>query len=275
MTSDNTKDNTNNRPAEYDQSDELRFDSIKKHCGDYFVTYQPPVSSPHFATIALVFLKPTDSHVIATAMEAELQKWASRYKIPVMVSAFDNTDSLISLTDIRPENHLVGWCTLGDNKIVQSWKLNDLETFIKTNTEKVDLKNVYVGVPFRTKADIKAASDKKLAVLGKQIRTLKIFLVVWWVIVPIATATLEYFAPSWLTLLIYVYSFWTGYRTWRKLSGRKKPSKREIEKAEKERKMQHYYHHCERNPMGFARLKVENFEEDAREDIKKEASQIV
>ena len=32
------------------------------------------------------------------------------------------------------------------------------------------------------------------------------------------------------------------------------------EKAEKKRKMDHYYYHCERNPEGFMRLKFENFD---------------
>jgi len=31
------------------------------------------------------------------------------------------------------------------------------------------------------------------------------------------------------------------------------------------------FYHCERNPEGFARLKVENFEREARERILKEA----
>jgi hypothetical protein len=34
---------------------------------------------------------------------------------------------------------------------------------------------------------------------------------------------------------------------------------------EKERKMAHYFYHCERNPDGFARLRNENFEDDERD----------
>jgi hypothetical protein len=34
--------------------------------------------------------------------------------------------------------------------------------------------------------------------------------------------------------------------------------------------MSHYFYHCERNPDGFARLKVENFEREAKERILKE-----
>jgi hypothetical protein len=35
--------------------------------------------------------------------------------------------------------------------------------------------------------------------------------------------------------------------------------------------MKHYFYHCERNPEGFARLKAENFEREAKERIIKEA----
>ena len=34
--------------------------------------------------------------------------------------------------------------------------------------------------------------------------------------------------------------------------------------------MNHYFYHCERNPEGFMRLKVENFEREAKERTLKE-----
>ena len=36
--------------------------------------------------------------------------------------------------------------------------------------------------------------------------------------------------------------------------------------AEKRQKMEHYFYHCERNPEGFMRLKVENFERETMEE---------
>jgi len=35
--------------------------------------------------------------------------------------------------------------------------------------------------------------------------------------------------------------------------------------------MEHYHYHCERNPEGFLRLKLENFEREEREQIQNEA----
>ena len=43
---------------------------------------------------------------------------------------------------------------------------------------------------------------------------------------------------------------------------------------EKSERMEHYYLHCERNPAGFQRLKIENFESDAIERTRAEARAI-
>jgi len=74
-----------------------------------------------------------------------------------------------------------------------------------------------------------------------------------------------------LAIAVLLYSLSQAFRTARKLFWHLEPSKSEKEKAEKELTMGHYYYHCERNPEGFARLKVENFEREARERIVKEA----
>jgi len=67
---------------------------------------------------------------------------------------------------------------------------------------------------------------------------------------------------------------WQAIRTARKLFWRVEPSKSEKEKAEKELKMSHYFYHCERNLEGFARLKIENFEREAKERILKETEDL-
>lgn len=38
--------------------------------------------------------------------------------------------------------------------------------------------------------------------------------------------------------------------------------------------MEDYYDHCERNPEGFERLRIENFERETREQIQNEARQL-
>jgi hypothetical protein len=53
-----------------------------------------------------------------------------------------------------------------------------------------------------------------------------------------------------------------------------KLTQREKEKAEKDLRMRHYYYHCEQNPEGFNRLKIENFERDAIKQTHLEAEEI-
>jgi hypothetical protein len=38
--------------------------------------------------------------------------------------------------------------------------------------------------------------------------------------------------------------------------------------------MAHYFYHCERNPAGFARLKMENFEKDISEHTRREVDEL-
>ena len=68
---------------------------------------------------------------------------------------------------------------------------------------------------------------------------------------------------NWVGWIVSGVSICTGLYKAAKVFGLRKPTRRERAEAEKERKMQHYFYHCERNPKGFAQLKVENFGQDA------------
>ena len=99
---------------------------------------------------------------------------------------------------------------------------------------------------------------------------MKIILAVWLAAIPAGWAIIEYLGSEWLAIAVLLYSLWQAFRTARKLFWRVEPSKSEKEKAEKELKMRHYFYHCERNPEGFTRLKIENFEREAKERTLKE-----
>ena len=103
---------------------------------------------------------------------------------------------------------------------------------------------------------------------------MKGLLAVWLVFVPAGIAFFMYFGPEWIGLLAFIFSLWKAWRTWLRMTGRSKPSHKEHEKAERERKMQHYYYHCERNSIGFQKLMVENLTEEARQRVEQEAAQL-
>jgi hypothetical protein len=71
-----------------------------------------------------------------------------------------------------------------------------------------------------------------------------------------------------------VISFLVGMYKAAKKFGWIKKSQREIDDEERQRKMRHYFYHCERNPQGFARLKCENFDRENAEKNRLELDQL-
>ena len=94
---------------------------------------------------------------------------------------------------------------------------------------------------------------------------------VWAVVVPAGVAILEWWS-DWLGVVVLVYSLYKAIEKALRLMGRWPKSKAEAQKEAEEARMCHHHYHCERNPEGFERLKLENFERWAREDIQKEAN---
>lgn len=95
-----------------------------------------------------------------------------------------------------------------------------------------------------------------------QARTLKTFIFLGWILVPLLIALFGFASVLIGTILFVISLFkiaWTGLELYGKpekwLRGYKS-------KIEKERKMKHYYYHCERNPNGFRSLFLENLEDE-------------
>jgi hypothetical protein len=239
--------------------------------GDYIVTYYPPDKWRDFAILQLTFLQARAPEEIIRKLESELLYWLQRYPIRAMASAFDDTGSFIYLGDASIEHHLVGWVEPGSGKPSLSWRLSDLTRFSKMHALPADLREVYHDIPYLTEEQRQADIDRNVAKRRRSIRFLRGISIVWFVLVPIGVALFEYFGPEWLATAVLLYSLWQGVQEWLRITGRKKQSQREKEKSDKDLKMGHYYYHCERNPEGFLRLKVENFEREAREKLIVEA----
>jgi len=254
--------------------EQLYFDAIKEDRGSYFVEYQPPVANNTFATLSVVYPDIFELNQVGECMRTEMIHWLARYPVPVMVSAFDVAENIIRPNGSSDDGFLVGWFVPGTNEIASSWKLNELPAFLNDTTSLPDWRTIYKDVSFRTDTQVKAAAQNKIEQTRKQNLALKIFLMLWLAVIPAAWATSQYFGPDWLARIVYIYALWQAIRAWRKLTGHVKPSRSEKEKAEKERKMAHYYYHCERNLAGFSRLKIENFEKDISEHTRKEAEEL-
>src|SRR5277367_4050233 len=98
------------------------FKPIQEDRDWYFVEYSPPLESHRFATLKLVIPGKVEKAKIVQAMETELAGWLARYPIPLMVSAFDATGSLIHLAPIKECDFLMGFEPKGQKTITSDWR---------------------------------------------------------------------------------------------------------------------------------------------------------
>lgn len=250
--------------------EKLHFDSIREARGSYFVEYQPPVGETNFAILNVTFPNDIAATLIPNLMMDELRLWLSRYPVPIMASAWDDKDDLISPSE--NSRFLVGWIEPKTGEVVTSWSIEDLTNFEKTAPASPDWCTIYTDVSFRTDAEVKASADKSFQESRKQIRLLKMMLVLWLAVIPVVIAVVEFLGPEWLGAIVLCYSLWNALSVALRIWGWTRPSRKEEDSAEMERKLQHYKYHCEKNPEGFLRLKAENFERDARKRAQTEAA---
>ena len=255
-------------------SEQLYFDALKEARGSYFVEYQPPVSSNPFATLNLVYPGAFALPKVAEDMRSEMDHWLARYRVPLMVSAFDVAENVIRPHGNNDDASLVGWHAPGTDEVISSWKLDELSLYLKQPIANADWRSIYTDIPHRTQTQVTENAEKEISRDRKQNRILRGIFVFWLSVIPAAWAVMQYLGPEWLAIAILIYSLWKAWLTGNKLLGHVKTFRSEEEKAEKQRKMDHYFYHCERNPEGFSRLKVEDFERDIGERTRREAESL-
>lgn len=244
----------------------LFFDKIKEDRSWYFVEYSPPIGGYKFAILSVVVSDEARSNEeIAKAMESEVEHWLRRYPIPVMASAFDATESFMHLEDVRGDSNLMAYVSPAD-KVVSAWRLMENGELPDDALDNEKLKAIYSDIPFRTKQQLAAAVDQS----KKQMRAGWWVIFAWAVAVPLAVAVMEWWS-DWLGYVVLTYAFWKAIEKTLRLKGKWPKSKAEIDREAEELRMRHHHYHCERNPDGFNRLKVENFEKEARQRIADEA----
>lgn len=248
-------------------TDQLFFGATKEDRGWYFVEYRPPISGYQFSTLQIVVLETIrTAEDIAATMEAELVIWLERYPIPIMVTAFDDAGSVIDLRAHRPCNNLIGFIDSKTKKVVREWRLLTNDELPKDALDISFLRKIYKGIPFKTKQQLRKAALMN----SKRLRLGWWIVFAWAVVVPAGIAILEWWS-DWLGVVVLGYSLFKAIEKALRLMGRWPKSKVEVQKETEEARMRHHHYHCERNPEGFERLKRENFERWAREDIQKEA----
>ena len=254
-------------------SDYLYFESIRESRGHFFVEYQPPVADNPFATLYLIFPRAVLLDRLSEILDKEIRHWLRRYPVPLMVWVLDDKEDTVRLPD-SDSDCLFAWHDSDSDQISQSSKNDDFENFLRTVPRHPDWPTIYTDVPFRTNYEVKAAAQDTLIARKRQNALLRVILTLWLAIIPAGYAVFEFLGPVWLSLLGLAFVLYKALQTALRIWSRSKPSAKEKREAEKQRRMDHYFHHCERNPDGFMRLKLENFKDDARKRTRAEAKEI-
>jgi hypothetical protein len=228
------------------EPDEIWRNGLKEHRESYYITYQPADSRWNFAGVDLVFheVKP-DASEIKRIMEEEMKRWLVRFPVPIMVSSFDGTESVIHLPKEDGSSHLMAYSEPGTGKIIHRWGIFQNHEMPAEQMTPEHFDKVYRDVPFRRSKVVREAADTEQRKLAVGFRIWKtIFILV--AVVPVAIELIS-LGIAWLNNTIAAISIATGCYKIAKAAGWVKPSRSKKEEAEKQRKMEHYFYHCERN----------------------------
>jgi hypothetical protein len=251
-------------------TDTIRFEPIKEDRGPYFVEYHVPNENDQFAVAYIVCHQAMKPETVAKAMEAELDRWARRYPVPIMVTAFNDTEEVVDLTTIRSESHLFGW--LDDNgRLEVHWRLVRNDEIPSSPFTIERLIETYPDIP----RSISTAEDKRRDIQQTRRRNhaVRNIVIVWFVAIPVGVALFAQFVAwaGWAATGVSVLAgFWklSGIMGWRK------KSKYQAEKEAEEARMRHHHYWCERNPEGFARLRFEARNREIRAQILEDAEEL-
>jgi len=252
----------------FELKDTIRFEPIKEHRGGYFVEYAPPFEGWQFAHLQLVYLKPTTPEDAAIAMVKELERWARRFPVPIMVSAFDDTGSVLAIKPTRLEDHALGWID-PSGQIVVHWRQLKNEEIPGEPFTIPKLVATYPDVQHT----ISTAEDKRkdFEKTKRNWQAVRYVLAVWVFGIPFAIALITQFV-SWAAWAATVISVATGVWKLSGIMGWRKPSKRQEHNDAEDLRIRHHHYWCERNPEGFNRLKSEAIEQELRDEIREEAA---
>ena len=247
----------------FNMHEKIFFDTVKTKGDGYLIDYLPAHFSNR-AILTLTFLKDLEKEEMARIAELELQNWVEKYPITTHVILIDKFDEIIDVKDF-PSYGLIWWIDPKTKQSQQTWEKRDSPEYsIEDFKEVWDKLSIEVG--FRTQTQIRENSRK----LGKQkhrkYRFLRFSMLIWFFVIPATWIGVQQLGPEWIGWCVTAYASYKLFLNFRKTYFGKY-SKKELSEYEKNNKMENYYHHCELNPTGFAKLCSENFANEEKEKI--------
>jgi hypothetical protein len=242
------------------------FKEIKEDRGWYFVEYTPPLDNHPLAFVNLVIPDQVDQSKIIEAMESEAYSWLSRYPIPVEVSAFDGAEHEIQLKPSKGSNTLIAYIPTGSARPILQWEKARWSDLPQNALDRNYLRRIYRDAAFTTSTEIERETKK----WRRTVFTINSVFFIWAVVVPLTVIILGE-TSAWISRMVLLYSLWKVLVEILKRTGKWKKSARQLERDKEEREAAHHHYHCKKNPQGFLRLKIENFDRDTRERVRNEA----
>lgn len=241
----------------------VRFENVEVKRDGYYVSYSPKfVSTANDDSTALLSVRLLREHSLEQCKqiaESEFEYWIKRYPVPLQVLVKFECKTTLRISSIAECPYICGV-----SKSDYRWGGfldNELETYMPSNDE---LKAIYSELPSKTSEEVDIKLNQEL--IGKRI--IKWLVLFTAVIIPALIAFLGWSHPLFSALAL-IFAWYKCADKWLSLSGRKIKTEAELAVEEDERLKEHHHYHCKLNPQGFERLKLENFQADSEERLRK------
>lgn len=234
---------------------ELYFESKSEHREWYTEHFSPADSGAKYAVLSLTVLVDTDPNTIIQEMEERCRWWYSKYPIPVMTMARHQSGTSTGIKDITGSHYLIGYSGGKNDAFTIHWDSEDNDFTEQAVYSNGELLSIYSDFPMKTGSELREkhtydAKALKFFLFLSRLATIVVPAI--WLIYE------EFFSPN---LLAYAILFFGICKYGRKLLqsiGILKMSEKERAASKKQRTESHYVYHCEMNPEGFERIKIEN-----------------
>ncbi|OIJ14249.1 hypothetical protein BKP35_07040 [Anaerobacillus arseniciselenatis] len=231
------------------------YQNVEVQHKNYQVTYCPiKLKSEFFATLQLVFKGKPKADRVAETMEKELEKWVTKFPLPLLIIPLDEDDNTLSLNEVKPNDYLLGYYDNENNRVIKTWEEVKKEDVPSDQLSDEYIDKVYKKLPFTNREENEKQADEKV----KEMKNIKRFFdstLYSWLIISITILILG-LKSNIVAGIAFAYSLFKVIKRYLEIKGYK--TKKQREKAEIQRKMKHYYYHCEMNPRAFEALKSEN-----------------
>jgi hypothetical protein len=242
----------------------VKYEKIEEKRNGFYVEYNPVFTGQEFAILSVNIYDSKLSGNIKNIAESELEYWALKYPVPIMLMIDNKTDEEWRTKDKIGHNFLLGYPKLG--KVILHWDAYPKAQEPNIDLSKESLAKIYSGLNYSTYEEVVA--KQKIEVKGRKL--LLLILTLWACVIPALIAFLGWSNPI-VSLIALAYSWYVAFNKGMKLWGRKKKSDKELAKEKEQLAKDHHHYHCQLNPDAFIRLKNENFK---KERLEKEKTKI-